>query len=216
VEKVVCIANGLIPDGIYLAGHADFDAILSKIGRARFLALRDKADKTEFALENNTSIRQLITYIVVQDGRNLFIYRRTSGTGEKRLAGLYALPGGHMNAMSSDFLSDISYDATRELREELDIRQLDPVFHEDGTLLPFKILGILQQSCVVDANLVNLVHTGIIVKYNITDRFNVSVRESGKMCDLTQVNEYNYSDYFKESESWLQNLLPLFPQLITM
>jgi predicted NUDIX family phosphoesterase len=217
MERVTCIASELIPDGIYLNGHPDFETLLGKIGRARFWGLRDKTDKSEFALEHNTSIRQLITYICVQDREEMFIYRRTSGTGEKRLAGLYALPGGHMNALTGDFINDISLDATRELREELNIRQLDPVFHEDGTLLPFKILAILQHSACADGiNLVNLVHTGIVVKYDVTDRFAVSVKESGKMCDLTRVNGRNYAEYFKESESWLQNLLPLFPQLIVM
>jgi predicted NUDIX family phosphoesterase len=199
-----------------MAGSPGFDELIQNIASRRFYAIRDKEDKSPFALENNTNLRQLSVYILVQQDDSIYVYQRTKGTGEKRLAGMFALPGGHMNALSDDFFIDIAQDATRELYEELNMIPIKQVFYEDGVSCPFKIVGVLQNSCVFQESMVELVHTGILVKFDISKRFKVEIKEKNKMSSLSLVSADNINDYFKDSERWLKMLLPWLPQLLRM
>lgn len=215
MELVVCVPAGLLHDGLYLNSNSKFNEIIETISDSRFAALRDKTAKGEFSIENNVSVRQLVVYIFMKQEDNFFIYQRTIKTGETRLAGLYALPGGHMNSLSHDFMADVQNDTLRELTEEIKFvpKGKNKAFpSEDGTKLKMKIVGILQSSCDEDANLVQLVHTGVIVRVDIDKDYDIQLNEDS-MTKLTKINDKNYLDYLDKSEKWLQILLAWLPQL---
>jgi len=216
-EVVVCIPNALIDDGIHMAGSNKFHDLMDYIGGCRFSAVRDKTDKSSTSLEFNTSVRQLVVCALIQDGDDLLIYRRKNKTGEKRLAGYYSLPSGHMNAFTKNFHADIVDDTLREVTEELNLTPIgqEAVFSPEGATLPMKVCALFQTSSPED-NGVHLVHTGLLIKIDVTDKFKVSLKETGSMEELTRVNSNNYSEYLKECDLWLRLTLPWFSQLILL
>lgn len=218
-ENVTCIPSNTIDDGLHIAGGPHFDKMLELISNSRFQSLRDKTDKSPTALENNKSIRQLVTYIMLQDDKGFYIFRRTVKTGEGRLAGKYGLPGGHMNQFTTNFIEDMLYDAGREMEEELDVQpksdRLNFFNMEDGLQMPCKLVAVLQLGTDED-NGVHQVHTGVIVKYELADNFTVKIRDDKSLCELAHVTPENYIEYFKDSELWLRALLPWTNQLLAL
>lgn len=222
-ETVVCIPNNVVPDGVVLnnPGNRYFQVLLNNIANARFLAIRDKEDKSAAALENNRNLRQLVVYLLVymkETGKSL-IYRRKikenrTQEGEARLYGNWALPGGHMNSLSEDFLQDIVVDSLREFGEELTLSlKTSAEIFDDKDALGLKICGIINNNTDIDEG-VHLVHTGLIVKVEVDKNVSqVRIKEEGGMEDITEIDLDNYGDYFDEAELWLKEVLAFYPQI---
>lgn len=216
-ENVVCVPSMTIPDGVFMSGDPYFLELLRHLEESRVVKVRDTEDKSPLALENDREWRQLVTYILVQDDRNVFIYKRTKGTGEKRLAGKYALAGGHMNSHTQSFIQDLISDTMRELNEEFKLtpKGEKTFFKSDKEPLPLTVKpqAIIQNSCNEDGSGVQLVHTGIVMRVDLNGNYDVELRDTSSMVDLTQVNATNYDEYLEPSELWLRMLLPFLDQL---
>lgn len=116
--------------------------------------------------EVSPEYRQIIPYVAVVRGDEVFCTRRLKKGGESRLHGLMSLGvGGHINEIdrkSSDWLMNCLH---REIEEEIDIADF-------GTLT---LRGIINDS----GNDVGSVHLGFF--FTLTTTSDVSVRETEKL-----------------------------------
>jgi predicted NUDIX family phosphoesterase len=146
--------QGFVPDAErYLA---DFFAP----GVARFLE-RDKA-------EEDPSFKQIIPYVILRCGGEVFAYTRGKSQGESRLHAKRSIGiGGHVDESDADgAASRAAYDGAvlRELGEEVAIAA-------DGSL---RCIGLIND----DATPVGQVHLGVVHLYDL-DRPRVDAREDG-------------------------------------
>jgi predicted NUDIX family phosphoesterase len=108
--------------------------------------------------ETNPKFKQLIPYIVLRRGDEVFKYQRSSKGGEGRLQGKWSIgAGGHVNPIDGVVTSAESYMNAfwRELKEEVNI---------DPHSARVETLGILHDP----SNAVGQVHFGIIHFLNVT------------------------------------------------
>lgn len=150
--------------------------------------------KRRFELETDPTYRQLIPYIVVcketNDGRLLYFpYRRTQHGGEDRLKNKVSIGyGGHID------IDDVKYKLTnkeiyldetifaaaiREINEELTITDIDINQESYGkqqlaTEEHFEVTGTF---ITANANEVDKVHAGIIVRFLLEDSFETKSNE---------------------------------------
>ncbi len=128
------------------------------------------------AAEDDPTHKQLIPYVVVRDGAQVFFMERTRAGGDPRLHLKGSLGvGGHLNPVDDgdDPLMD---GLRREWREELDA----------GFQPDFRLAGFLND----DGNAVGAVHLGVVFTVQ-ADGAPVSVRErdklSGRFVELSEV-----------------------------
>jgi predicted NUDIX family phosphoesterase len=116
---------GFGPSGGIVAGDVAVSRLMGEVfnrGRLphhnRGRTLYSYADRDE--AEADPSVKQVIPYVVIWRGREVFVYRRTKKGGEGRLHGKWSLGvGGHINP--EDAVGDDPYRAgfLRELSEEV-------------------------------------------------------------------------------------------------
>ena len=103
--------------------------------------------------ETDERFKQLIPYIIIKAGDNVFRYRRSKKGGEGRLHGLYSIGvGGHINPVDEQAIIQDTYETAlrRELSEEIELQG-------NGTY-SIKTLG-----CIYDSSTpVGRVHFGIV------------------------------------------------------
>ncbi|MBI4018055.1 MAG: NUDIX domain-containing protein [Candidatus Aenigmarchaeota archaeon] len=157
--------------------HEGNEHVLEAIKKHAFFRGRDE-------VEEDTSLKQIIPYVVFIHGTKVFLLRRLGKSGEKRLHNLYSIGiGGHVNegddgveeilnaAMRREFLEEVSYSG-----------RFDP-----------KPLGFIND----DSNDVGKVHFGVCYVLNGNSRITVKETDmlEGKLAPVDDLKKYNL-------ESW--------------
>jgi predicted NUDIX family phosphoesterase len=133
----------------------DVGTIMSRLGRGSFYA--------RTAAERDTSIKQIIPYLILRDGARVFLMKRTRAGGDARLHDHYTIGiGGHMNPGDES----VSGCLEREWREEI-VADFMP---------QFEFLGLLNDD-EVD---VGRHHLGVVYLADAAGR-SVAVRETDKL-----------------------------------
>lgn len=115
------------------------------------------------AAETDTSLKQIIPYLVLLDGERIFLMKRTRAGGDARLHDRYSIGvGGHLNPGDGEILGGLA----REWQEEI----------EADFTPEFKFLGLLNDDTVD----VGRHHLGIVYLAEATGRA-VGVRETDKL-----------------------------------
>ena len=115
------------------------------------------------AMEDDPSFKQIIPYLVLRDGANWFLMRRTRAGGDVRLHDRWSIGvGGHLNPGDRDLPGGL----IREWQEEL-VADFVP---------PFRPVGLLND----DETEVGAVHLGIVFEADAAGR-EVDIRETDKL-----------------------------------
>lgn len=117
--------------------------------------------------------KQIIPYVVLRRGADVFSYRRLAGAGEARLRGLWSLGlGGHMNDTGErPFERLVLANLERELREEVR-------FLPGGFALPApRLVGFVND----DDTAVGAVHLGLLYVLELPPPVDVRVAETDKL-----------------------------------
>jgi predicted NUDIX family phosphoesterase len=155
-------------------------------------ALAATADAGRFeprdTVERDPSRKQVIPYVVVRNGRRIFLMRRTRAGGDPRLHDRYSIGvGGHLNPGDEDLAGGLR----REWTEEL-IAPFEPRFEP---------LGLLND----DTTDVGSVHLGFVFIVDASGR-SVEVRETDKLSGWFAEPDEVRSVY-DELETWSQIVL---------
>jgi predicted NUDIX family phosphoesterase len=157
-ERVLVVPRHSLPDegrwhGLRTDGLADFLATAAGVGR---FEPRD-------AMEVDPSHKQLIPYLVLRDGTDYVLMRRTKAGGDPRLHDRWSIGvGGHLNPGDADLFGGLR----REWREEL-VADFEPAF------VPLALLND-------DTTAVGAVHLGVVFVADAAGR-QVRVRETDKL-----------------------------------
>ena len=152
-------------------------------------------------LEGNENYKQIVVYVVVGDGKNIYRYARSGG--DDRLVGDYSIGiGGHVNVDDSSDSDFNHYDALmhagwRELYEELDIShckdQRGPAMSE--------VSGIINDN----SNQVGRVHLGVVLTAELNGAIAQPIDENIHKAGLASIDEL--VQYLDDYESWSQILI---------
>lgn len=158
VEQVLVVPRAAVIDGAGWRGvRADgVERVLAAVrGEGRFMPRP--------AAEADPTHKQIIPYLVLRDGADYFLMRRTAAGGDARLHDRRTIGvGGHLNPGDGD----VDGGLRREWREEL-----------DADFLPdFRPIGLIND----DTNEVGAVHLGIVFVADASGR-PVAVREVEKL-----------------------------------
>ena len=157
-EQVLGLARTDIPGGLGWRGvrSVDLRPYLDVI--AQRASFRPRAE-----VEDDPAWKQVIPYLCLYDGDELFLMRRTRAGGDARLHDRYSIGiGGHVNPGDQDPLGGLR----REWAEEL-VADFVP---------EFRPLGLLND----DDDPVGAVHLGLVFRADAAGR-PVSVRETHKL-----------------------------------
>ena len=133
--------------------------------------------------ETDTSIKQIIPYLVLRDGDRIFLMKRTRAGGDSRLHDLYTIGvGGHLNPGDGTILGGLA----REWQEELEA-DFVPEFH---------FVGLLNDDTVE----VGLHHLGVVYQTDAAGR-PVAVRETHKLSGSFESVEAVRGVY-EQMETW--------------
>ena len=191
VEQVLVIPrnkvfNGKpIPNGF---GKNDLTELINRIYQHAYFIDRPKA-------ENNSSLKQIIPYIMVTYHNKIFSLHRKATQTEKRLHDKYSIGvGGHINPVeqSHDKIDGIiEKGLERELNEELLVQ----------CSYNYKVIGYIND----DTNDVGSVHFGLVHRLTVTDGKAVSVAEKdmmeGQFMSMTEIEKI-----YPLMETWSQLL----------
>jgi predicted NUDIX family phosphoesterase len=157
-ERVLVVARDLVPDragwlGLRTDGLGAFLGIIAAHGRY----------EPRVEMERDPSQKQIIPYLVLRDGRDYFLMRRTRAGGDARLHDLWSIGvGGHLNPGDDGLFGGLR----REWQEEL-VAAFEPDFE------PFALLND-------DTTDVGSVHLGVVFLADAGGR-PVAVRETDKL-----------------------------------
>lgn len=139
--------------GVRGEGLEGFEALVAREGRFAPRA----------AMEIDRAWKQVIPYLVLRDGPDYFLMRRTKAGGDARLHDRYSIGvGGHLNPGDGDLAGGLR----REWREEL-LADFDP---------EFGLIGLLND----DSTEVGSVHLGAVYVADAGGR-PVAIRETDKL-----------------------------------
>lgn len=153
-----------------------FKGLLTDEDEVRYLSnkFKDYVEVRRGDAETDASLKQMIPYVVVRRGSDIFMYKRLSKGGEERLHDQLSIGvGGHMNRINDvrDWGSNLMLNMYRELHEELDIEyNVDNPKDYDSD---FKVVGLIN-----DDYDVGLYHIGILIILDLPDVAKVTVRET--------------------------------------
>jgi len=185
-EQVLVLPRETIPGGCDFTGIrgadvADLVSLRAAVATSGFFM--DRA-----AAEQDSRFKQLIPYVLVRDGEQVFLMRRTDAGGDPRLHGRASIGvGGHVNQIdgSHDPLGD---GLAREWSEEL-TADWQP---------EFRLIGFLND----ESNAVGAVHLGIVFEVEAAGRA-VAVRETDKLVgQFASTREVR--DAWDRMETWSQ------------
>ena len=157
-ERVLVVPRAAVPDGAAWHGlRTDgLDAFLAGAAEVGRFEPRDE-------MEIDPSHKQLIPYLVLRDGTDYFLMRRTRAGGDARLHDRWSIGvGGHLNPGDADLFGGLR----REWREEL-VADFEPDF------VPLALLND-------DTTAVGAVHLGVVFVADARGR-PVVVRETDKL-----------------------------------
>ena len=163
-ERVLVLPRADVPGGTAFHGlrHADGDELV-RLGAA----VREHGTYLgRPTAEEDPTHKQLIPYVVVRDGPDVFLMHRTDAGGDPRLHGKGSIGvGGHLNPVD-DGEDPLMAGLRREWTEELEA-DWDP---------EFRLVGLLND----DSNPVGAVHLGVVFEVEAAGR-PVDVREHDKL-----------------------------------
>lgn len=153
------------------------------------------AFKPRPAMETDPSFKQLIPYILLRCGEQVYRYWRTKKAGESRLHHLYSLGiGGHINQRDDNLFTasnELLFEAAmRELREEVQLSETPELRH----------IGFIND----DENEVGQVHLGVVYEAwlsstEVTTRESALARGEWKLInELTDVEYETWSQFLVE------------------
>lgn len=144
-------------------------------------------------MEEDPFMKQIIAYMIVRHGTQLFLFRRTTAGGEPRLHGKFSIGvGGHINRADVEGAADlVAAGLQRELKEELRI----------GGSWRARLVGVLND----DTNAVGQVHFGLVHVVEVASP-DIAVRENdtltGRLADAAELR-----DLYDRMETWSQIIL---------
>jgi predicted NUDIX family phosphoesterase len=183
-ERVLVLPRNRVPGGCDFTGVrqatdadvAELQAAIAEHGR-----YLDRPDA-----EADSSMKQLIPYVVVRDGTDVFLMRRTNAGGDARLHGKASIGvGGHLNPVD-DGDDPLMTGLDREWAEELDA-DFEP---------SFELRGFLND----DTNDVGAVHLGVVFEVQAAGR-PVEVREHEKLSG-SFVAPTELGEAYDQLETW--------------
>jgi predicted NUDIX family phosphoesterase len=183
-ERVLVLPRNRVPGGCDFTGVrqatdadvAELQAAIAEHGR-----YLDRPDA-----EADSSMKQLIPYVVVRDGTDVFLMRRTNAGGDARLHGRASIGvGGHLNPVD-DGDDPLMTGLDREWAEELDA-DFEPTF---------ELRGFLND----DTNDVGAVHLGVVFEVQAAGR-PVEVREHEKLSG-SFVAPTELGEAYDQLETW--------------
>jgi predicted NUDIX family phosphoesterase len=137
------------------------------------------------AMERDPSFKQVIPYLVLRDGEQYFLMRRTRGGRDERLHNLYSIGvGGHLNPGDGGLDGGLR----REWAEEL----------EADFVPPFRLVGLLND----DTTSVGSVHLGVVYVADAAGR-RVTIRETDKLTGRF-VDRAGVAEVAADLETWSQ------------
>ncbi len=137
------------------------------------------------AAEADTTIKQIIPYLVLRDGERVFLMKRTKAGGDARLHDLYSIGvGGHLNPGDGSILAGLE----REWSEEM-VADFVP---------EFEFVGLLNDDTVA----VGVHHLGMVYVADARGR-SVEVRETHKLSGSFETIEAARALYDR-METWSQ------------
>jgi predicted NUDIX family phosphoesterase len=147
----------VVPGAGWLGVRTDgIEALVDAVGQAGRFAPRT-------TMEDDTSFKQVIPYLVLRDGERYFLMRRTRAGADVRLHDRWSIGvGGHLNPGDGD----LSGGLRREWAEEL-VADFVP---------EFRVLGLLND----DTTAVGRVHLGVVYVADAAGR-PVAIRETDKL-----------------------------------
>jgi predicted NUDIX family phosphoesterase len=157
-ERVLVVPRASVIDGDGWRGLAavGVEGVLAAVARHGRFVERAVA-------ETDPSLKQIIPYVVLRDGDDYFLMRRTSAGSDARLHERYSIGvGGHLNPGDGG----VDGGLLREWSEEI----------EADFVPDFRPLGLLND----DTNAVGAVHLGIVFLADASGRA-VAVRETDKL-----------------------------------
>ena len=156
VVKTESLGDIVAENGLLTGRENDVMALIASEG---FFLARPVA-------ENSPEYKQIIPYVAVVRGDEVFATRRLNKGGESRLHGLMSLGvGGHINEIDRDHGEWLMNCLRREIEEEIDIADF-------GTLT---LRGLINDN----ANAVGSVHLGFF--FTLTTTGDVFIRETEKL-----------------------------------
>jgi predicted NUDIX family phosphoesterase len=182
-ELVYAVPRDLLIGGSGWRGirSDDVEGILARIDR-------DGDFYPRRAAEADTTIKQIIPYLVLRDGERIFLMKRTKAGGDARLYDHFSVGvGGHMNPGDESVLAGLR----REWSEEL-VADFVP---------DFEFLGLLNDDEVE----VGLHHLGVVYLADAAGR-SVAVRETHKLSGSFESSEAVAAVYDR-METWSQLVL---------
>lgn len=185
MEQVLAVKTDLLSACIYKNGiiTENCDRIIAQIRQNAVFLPRPEA-------EADPAYKQIISYVIIRRGKDVFSTCRLNKGGESRLHGLISLGiGGHINPV--DACNDIlEHGMRRELEEEVALST------EPLSLTP---IGFIND----DKNDVGKVHLGMLSVMDVPLHCTVTVREVEKLagCWLPIAS---LSSHLAEMETWSQ------------
>jgi predicted NUDIX family phosphoesterase len=183
-ERVLVLPRDRVPGGCDFTGvrqATDADVAELQTAIAEHGRYLDRPDA-----EADPSMKQLIPYVVVRDGTDVFLMRRTNAGGDARLHGKASIGvGGHLNPVD-DGDDPLMTGLDREWAEELDA-DFEP---------SFELRGFLND----DTNDVGAVHLGVVFEVQAAGR-PVEVREHEKLSG-SFVAPTELSEAYDQLETW--------------
>lgn len=145
--------------------------------------------------ENDTSHKQIIPYVVICRGDEVFCTRRLNKGGETRLHGLLSFGvGGHINPETDGYGDDVLFRGMkREIEEEVNIESM-------GQMTP---CGIIND----DTTEVGSVHLGLFYTLEVTGE--VKVLETEKL-EGFWVKRSEMAGLYEQMETWSQFVTQAF------
>ncbi len=144
--------------------------------------------------EENEDYKQPIPYGIVKRGNEVFLYKRLSGGGEKRLHDQLSIGvGGHaQDVQMDDFHGQMFENLHRELDEELIIKT---------NTQRITFTGLIND----DLNSVGKVHIGILALVELSKNATVDVRETEQLeGEWINIKDLKKPEIYDKLESWSQ------------
>jgi len=150
------------PHGFRTAREAGLDELLGRVRSRGFFVERRHA-------ETDATLKQIIPYVVVAHGDEIFTMRRKRAGGEARLHGLRSIGvGGHINPVDDAVGSDVDDLILEAARREIDEEIVVP-----GGVGELRAVGLIND----DASPVGAVHLGVVFRA-VAPTASVVVRET--------------------------------------
>lgn len=141
--------------------------------------------KTRYKIEEDKNFQQLLPYVVIKKGGEIFSYQRSKKGGEKRLFDKYSIGvGGHI-----DYPDNLITSTIRELKEELDLE-----VQEDD----LNFVGFIN----AEETPVDLFHLGIAIIIEVSDDFESHKGELDKVINREFNTKKKLEEKLEKLESW--------------